>query len=522
MGHGAVRATHLLYFFLCALRGLRASTPTTSALWVTEVAPLIKSCILPHISLANAKCHGIMANVSLRGAGFQQEEKTCKAGSFNPISTMSQFYASVSRCAAPGYRIRTIRPDHITWSPAPAPADTSQPNDNDSTSSSLPVSPQESQGGHGRDGHSAGVEEETDKTDYGTTDLPQKEPLSPAPVPISEYLAFLLVLKHDPFSDQMNAITQAVAPAFPQVHFVKGDGAQFTLFAAQYNVRSYPRLLFFKDGILQATFRGRQKTTSALVAFMTNQTSGSLPKAFVPRDVTYSGHGFDIDWFSYFGGESIRNIYDKSFKDVNYPWQWNPPQVSERIHQSDVMHATTSEREKTTSSDLSKEREVQKSNETSARRNQKQKNRNRNRNRQRRRLVEYIKKNFDEAWAGAAANESLKSAYNKRNNKQQQQGKTRNLFSNWRERAILDDRDLDSYHQAFGHHFRHVAQTYSTANRVHNGMNDRERAFLFGGNRYDFITNSKILWLCSQNLSPISALSAAYVVGRAIWLLCSR
>ena len=213
--------------------------------------PRLSSPAFSHISLANAKCHGIMA---FRGAGFQQEEKTCKAGSFNPISTMSQFYASVSRCAAPGYRIRTIRPDHITWSPAPAPADTSQPNDNDSTSSSLPVSPQESQGGHGRDVHSAGVEEETDKTDYGTTDLPQKEPLSPAPVPISEYLAFLLVLKHDPFSDQMNAITQAVAPAFPQVHFVKGDGAQFTLFAAHIMCARIRAFFFSRMGFCKQLF----------------------------------------------------------------------------------------------------------------------------------------------------------------------------------------------------------------------------------------------------------------------------
>lgn len=93
------------------------------------------------------------------------------------------------------------------------------------------------------------------------------------------FLAFLLVLKHDPFSEQMEAVLEAAAPAFPQVMVVKGDAQLFTAFATQYSIRSFPRLLFFRNGLLMKKFRG-ERSPAAVAALFMNLTK-SLPVTMI-------------------------------------------------------------------------------------------------------------------------------------------------------------------------------------------------------------------------------------------------
>lgn len=84
------------------------------------------------------------------------------------------------------------------------------------------------------------------------------------------------------FSAELETIVQAVAPAFPKIMFVKGDGVNFSSFVAQYSVRSLPRLLLFKDGVLVSQFRGN-RSPSALAAHLTNRTT-MLPAARIEPD----------------------------------------------------------------------------------------------------------------------------------------------------------------------------------------------------------------------------------------------
>ena len=231
-------------------------------LWVNEVAPLMQRCLDLESSgvvleggpssffreslqsSADPLCESLMANISGAAPGFKG---------------FGALFGALTRCPSPWYRVRDIKPNHVTWTPAPAPEPPS------------------------KEGQRA--------DEQGATTDEASPPSTPADAESTEgstptFLAFLLLVDHDYFSSQLKALAQAVAPAFPQVSFVSGDGAKFNEFTHQYHVRSFPKLLFFRDGILQAVYpRRKKRTPAAMAAFLTNMTGGMLPQAFVPPEV---------------------------------------------------------------------------------------------------------------------------------------------------------------------------------------------------------------------------------------------
>ena len=63
---------------------------------------------------------------------------------------------------------------------------------------------------------------------------------------IHKYLAFTVLLPKHPFSSDLLRALLVVGPMFPSVSFVTGTGYEFRDMCTQYNVRSFPQILFFK------------------------------------------------------------------------------------------------------------------------------------------------------------------------------------------------------------------------------------------------------------------------------------
>jgi hypothetical protein len=70
----------------------------------------------------------------------------------------------------------------------------------------------------------------------------------PAEEKVDAFVAFLLGLRGDYFSAELEEIVNALAPAFPSVWFVRAEGPEFSKFTSQYAVRSFPTLLLFNSG----------------------------------------------------------------------------------------------------------------------------------------------------------------------------------------------------------------------------------------------------------------------------------
>jgi hypothetical protein len=94
---------------------------------------------------------------------------------------------------------------------------------------------------------------------------------------IHKYLAFALLLPKHPFSTDLLLSLISVGPMYPSVTVVTGGGNDFKEMCSQYDIRSFPQLLFFKDGILKNRYDGVY-TPERVAAKFSNWTN-SLPKS---------------------------------------------------------------------------------------------------------------------------------------------------------------------------------------------------------------------------------------------------
>lgn len=88
---------------------------------------------------------------------------------------------------------------------------------------------------------------------------------------ISEFLSFSLLLANHPFSSDLYHAVAQIAPMFPRVTFVVGFALDFGDLCAQYNVRSFPKMLFFHKGMLKGK-HSRAHEAGALVAELSKWT----------------------------------------------------------------------------------------------------------------------------------------------------------------------------------------------------------------------------------------------------------
>jgi hypothetical protein len=65
---------------------------------------------------------------------------------------------------------------------------------------------------------------------------------------VYEHMAFALLLPDHPYSSNLFEALKIISPMYPEVSVVFGNGYEFTEMCSQYNVRSFPKLLFFTHG----------------------------------------------------------------------------------------------------------------------------------------------------------------------------------------------------------------------------------------------------------------------------------
>jgi hypothetical protein len=86
----------------------------------------------------------------------------------------------------------------------------------------------------------------------------------------------MLLPKH-PYSSDLYQAVSVVAPMYPHITVVMGSAYDFRDMCAQYVVRSYPQLLFFKKGLLLSRYEGEH--TPEALAQQFAQWTQSLPQA---------------------------------------------------------------------------------------------------------------------------------------------------------------------------------------------------------------------------------------------------
>ena len=163
--------------------------------------------------------------------------------------THQAFTKSIDRCSARNYFPRYLTTSQISWK-------STQSESKDDASQ--PVDQRDSIGSNNSRGNST----EKKKVEREI---------------IHKYLAFALLLPQQPFSTDLLRSLISVGPMFPTITIVSGSGYDFTELCRQYNVRSFPKLFFFKDGLLSGTYSGQYNAPE--IASKLARWTQTLPKA---------------------------------------------------------------------------------------------------------------------------------------------------------------------------------------------------------------------------------------------------
>ncbi|CAM9502026.1 unnamed protein product [Phaeothamnion confervicola] len=193
--------------------------------------------------------------IQLENLSFREDDNFCDAID-GQNATWRLFHESIDRCAAPAPRLRVITPQMLLWS-----------SDRQEEKERKP----------GRTGSGAPNAAASSKQARRREKTGRSHP----------FICFLLIAEDDYFSMVLERALKAVVGAFShQVWFCKGYGTVLTRLTSEFDVRSLPRLLFFKDGRLVSSLSAsnspvlvRYETGApALAAWLAEQV-GALPAA---------------------------------------------------------------------------------------------------------------------------------------------------------------------------------------------------------------------------------------------------
>lgn len=102
---------------------------------------------------------------------------------------------------------------------------------------------------------------------------------------VHPYLAFALLLPNHAFSQDLYQALVTVSPMFPFVTLVVGSGHEFRELCSQYNIRSFPKLLLFKAGILIGRYDSPHDPV--ILSQKIAKWTGRIPSAYpIPRNVS--------------------------------------------------------------------------------------------------------------------------------------------------------------------------------------------------------------------------------------------
>ena len=144
---------------------------------------------------------------------------------------------ALTKCPWPKYIPRVMSTNQVSWKVAEDYTKSSGDNDIDAIEQPLDLA-----GGKGPSSTSA------DKTIRGKTFKNSEGDT------IHRYLVFALVLPEQDYSLQLQESLRIIAPLYSNVTTIIGNALEFQDFCHQYNVKSYPKVLFFQMGQLKAKF----------------------------------------------------------------------------------------------------------------------------------------------------------------------------------------------------------------------------------------------------------------------------
>ena len=178
----------------------------------------------------------------------------------------SEIMQQVDRCVNPKYFPRTLSTNQISWK---SRAKSDPQNRNASTGSlncTESVDFNSTEGGACVNGTWVAKANQSDNSDGRLPSTTSSSAVNssetslndtrPTHEVIHRFLVFAVLLPQHLFSTDMLESLRIVTPLFPDVTVVIGSAHEFVEFCAQYNVRSYPKLLFFKQGMLKNKYRG--------------------------------------------------------------------------------------------------------------------------------------------------------------------------------------------------------------------------------------------------------------------------
>jgi hypothetical protein len=183
---------------------------------------------------------------------FRNIKHICVTGGIEN-KTEAFFGLSIDRCANVFYRPRYLTTSQVSWKSSP-------PKKNDSS---------KSDNYENTDGIVSNIS--SNSTEIIDEVMAVRKEI------IHKYLAFAMLLPKHPFSTDLLLSLISVGPMYPSVTVVTGGGNDFKEMCSQYDIRSFPQLLFFKDGILKNRYDGVY-TPERVAAKFSNWTN-SLPKS---------------------------------------------------------------------------------------------------------------------------------------------------------------------------------------------------------------------------------------------------
>lgn len=255
--------------------------------------------------------------------------------------------SQLSRCARPNYFPRTLSANQISWKSRPKQTDALNSSiSNGKTASngsflegSNCTIPQSSNAtAHDNTNHTtpygivcvngtwvvqANVTEHQTPLNTSSSRLPPNSNKTVHEV-IHPYLVFAILLPQHPFSSDMLESLKVVAPMYPHIAMVIGSAYEFSDFCNQYNARSFPTLLFFKQGLLKHKYK-RQLNPWELAHELTRWTN-ALPTAAPDTGVPYRWLIPSPD-SNVTGSASLFNYFSASFASyvnrshIGYPSQ---------------------------------------------------------------------------------------------------------------------------------------------------------------------------------------------------------
>lgn len=177
-------------------------------------------------------------------------------------STEEMIHSYVNRCANPVYSLRVMQPSQISWR---------------NVNKKKKKSPKDTLSSTGNLSQNLNISQNSDIDEFEDIDS-DGDVISKTGTIVHELMAFGLILPSHPFSNDLYLSMNVIAPMFPNVKIVVGNGYKFKQLCAQYGVNSFPQLLLFNKGLLHSKYPG-DSSPHALAEEFTKWTN-TFPKAY--------------------------------------------------------------------------------------------------------------------------------------------------------------------------------------------------------------------------------------------------